>query len=256
MAASRYVWSDKPVILVEGEMKDGETIEVSCIVPIPYGGGDCRLFREPSDFPFKVLTATSYVCVFNLTSKEVLGNKPVGSRVRLRCDYKLQEYTSVLSDNKGVTVWGTRPSPSLSISHRFVSPDDIIELTCSPPVSPVDTCNFYQSSYYITDGPCSRNVTVRELAKYEKKTLLLPLNLTCTYEPESHRYIISEHSEPQLLFVVDASTVTSPVDCLVSVSEDQLEAFGKQTWTTFCPNGTTVTVQMTNSSLNLQKTCN
>lgn len=50
-------------------------------------------------------------------------------------------------------------------------------------------------------------------------------------------------------------TGTQSVDCLVSMSDDQLEAFREQTWRASGADGTTITVQMTNSSLNIQTTC-
>lgn len=247
--------ADKPKILGDDEITDGETLKVLCLVPINYLGGDCRLYREGSDWPFKLLTATSYTCEFLLTSREVLGNKPVGSTVRLRCDYKIQEYTSVSSDTKLFTVSGTRPSPSLSISRHFVSPDDTVEVTCSPPVPYVSSCIFYREQFYLSKGSCSRNITYKELIKYERPTLLHSFNITCTYDPDHYLSIRSEHSNQELLFVVDPSRVTSSVGCSVSVSEDRLETLGDRTWGTSGPNGTTITVQVSGGP-NLEKTCN
>ncbi|XP_007569505.1 uncharacterized protein LOC103150018 [Poecilia formosa] len=255
-ADGRYVWSDKPKILGSNEITDGETVEISCFVPIDYTGGLCRLFREDFNHPFSVIVAMSYVCVFNLTSKELLGHYMVGSTFRLRCDYRLQEYTSISSDDMLVTVWGTRPSPSLSISRRFVSPDDIIEATCTPPVFPVSYCRFYTEEYWLNEAPCSSNITFGELTRFQKPTLLLPLNLTCTYYPNKLLSIRSEYSNQQLVFVVDPREVTSSVNCSVSVSEDQLEAFGDRTWTAFGANGTTVTIQITKGDPTLKNTCN
>ena len=54
----------------------------------------------------------------------------------------------------------------------------------------------------------------------------------------------------------DASSVTSSVDCKVSVSDDQLEAFRGSSWATVGANGANVTIQVTNSSLSLGQTCN
>lgn len=107
--------ADKPRIIIGSpEIMDGESVEVSCTVPIDYTGGDCRLFRGDSDVPFRVMTAFSYVCVFNLSSQVLLGNKPVGSKILLRCDYALQSYVSVSSDECGVIVSGGRTRTSLA----------------------------------------------------------------------------------------------------------------------------------------------
>ncbi|XP_072244980.1 uncharacterized protein [Leuresthes tenuis] len=145
-AAARYVWSDKPSLLMStNDITEGESLDVSCTLPIDYRGGDCRLFRKHSDVPFKVMTATEYVCVFHLSSKVLLGQHPVGSMISIRCDYRLQEYTSVSSDSKNVIVWGTRPSPSLSISRRFVSHPESIEVICSPPAA-FSKCIFYKDA--------------------------------------------------------------------------------------------------------------
>ncbi|XP_072244979.1 uncharacterized protein [Leuresthes tenuis] len=237
------------------DITEGESLDVSCTLPIDYRGGDCRLFRKHSDVPFKVMTATEYVCVFHLSSKVLLGQHPVGSMISIRCDYRLQEYTSVSSDSKNVIVWGTRPSPSLSISRRFVSHPESIEVICSPPAA-FSKCIFYKGQYEFTQGSCSRNITGKELAIWEKPSLLLPLNITCTYDPDIHRYIRSEHSNHLTVFVVDASRVASLVDCKVSVSDDQLEALRGSSWATVGANGGNVTIQVTNSSLSLGQTCN
>ena len=94
------------IIMSSSEIEDGQTVEVTCTLPIDYRGGDCRLYRRKSRTPFKLQRATDYFCVFHLTSQELLGKKPVGSKIYLRCDYQLQQYTSVPSDMRSVTVWG------------------------------------------------------------------------------------------------------------------------------------------------------
>ncbi|XP_041792086.1 uncharacterized protein LOC121605999 [Chelmon rostratus] len=256
MAAARSLWTDKPWIIVSSaEIEDGETVEVTCTLPIDYRGGDCRLFRDNSPVPFRLKTATGYLCVFYLTSQELLGRQPVGSQIFLKCDYHIQQYTSVSSDVKGVTVWGSSPSPGLSVSRRFVSPDDSVEVTCSPPLNFVHSCHFYRDEIHIADGSCRRNLTGKQLSIWEKSTILLPVNMTCTYHPYEHRYVRSEPSNHNLLFVVDASRASSSVDCKVSVEDDQLAAFGRSSWTNVGADGPTVTVQVTNSVLMPNETC-
>ncbi|XP_023148766.2 uncharacterized protein LOC111583769 [Amphiprion ocellaris] len=256
MAAARYTWTDKPWIIVgEHEIKEGETLKVSCTLPIDYTGGNCRLFRGNSAIPFRLKTALDFVCVFHLSSKVLLGNHPVGSKISLRCDYQIQEFTSRSSDNAAVIVWGSCPSPSLSVSHHFVSPDDSIEVTCLPPLGYAPSCSFYRGQYTIAEGSCSRNMTGQELAIWEEPTFLLPVNLTCTYEPNLDHYIRSDNSNQHLLLVVDVNRVTTSVNCKVSVSDDQLEVFKDSSWTSAGANGSSVTIQVTNSSLMLSDTC-
>nr|XP_046248782.1 uncharacterized protein LOC124061194 isoform X2 [Scatophagus argus] len=255
-AAARSTWSEVPKLIVSShEIEDGETVKLTCILPIDYRGGDCRLFRQNSQSPFKLKTATEYSCDFYLTSQQLLGPQPVGSRVYLQCDYHLQQYTSVLSDSHGVTVWGSCPSPALSVGRRFVSPDDSVEVTCSPPLRSVHRCLFYRDEVIVARGSCSRNITGKELAIWEKSTMLLPVNLTCRYMPYEHLYILSKPSNHNLLFVVDATQASSPVECRVSVEDEQLVAFGGGSWTFAGADGPTVTIQVTNGSLTFNETC-
>ncbi|XP_042370088.1 uncharacterized protein LOC121963920 [Plectropomus leopardus] len=207
--ASRSLWSDTPTLLISSdEIEDGESVRVSCLLPIDYRGGLCRLYREHARKPFKVMTATDYICVFTLSSRELLGKHPVGSRVLFTCDYHLQQYTSVHSDIRGVTVWGSSPRPALSASRRFASPYDSVEVTCTLPLSSVSSCQFYSNQNYIAGGSCNRNLTGTQLAIWEKPGLLLAVNLTCRYHPERHRHIRSEPSAHTLLFVVGKEPIT------------------------------------------------
>ncbi|KAL7396584.1 hypothetical protein ABVT39_008247 [Epinephelus coioides] len=93
--------AETPKILIATD----ETVKVVCTLPIDYTRGDCRLWREHSHKPFKVFTTASFSCTFYVTSKELLGTHQVGSRVYLKCDYHLQQYTSPFSDIRAVTVW-------------------------------------------------------------------------------------------------------------------------------------------------------
>lgn len=254
-AASRSLWTDKPWIIVSSdEIREGETVQVTCTLPIDYRGGDCRLFRGNSPLPFRLKRATDFLCVFQLTSQQLLGEKPVGSRIHLKCDYHLQQYTSGWSDVQGVTVWGSSPSPALSVSRRFVSPADVVEVTCSPPNRFVSSCTFYRDEIIVATGSCHRNLTGKQLAIWEKSTTLLPVNMTCRYYPDRHLNIRSEPSNHNLLFVVDASQVSSSVDCKVLVEGDQL-AFRGGDRTFVGADGQTVNVQVTNSSLTANETC-
>lgn len=98
---------DKPWINVNSsDIVEGEWVKVLCGVPIDYTGGDCRLYRDRRKSPIRLLTTQDYVCEFHVSARELLGRRPVGTRTSVRCDYKLQDYTSVSSDNKVVVVWG------------------------------------------------------------------------------------------------------------------------------------------------------
>lgn len=102
---------------------------------------------------------------------------------------------------------GSSPSPGLSVSRRFVSPDDSVEVTCSPPLNFVHSCHFYRDEIHIADGSCRRNLTGKQLSIWEKSTILLPVNMTCTYHPYEHRYVRSEPSNHNLLFVVGKAPI-------------------------------------------------
>lgn len=95
-------------------MEVDQQVQVICLVPIDYGGGQCRLFRDGSLRPIRTRRADYFVCRFVLPAKELLGLRPVGSIILFRCDYQLQQYTSALSDLAGVTVqgesWSRKPS--------------------------------------------------------------------------------------------------------------------------------------------------
>ncbi|XP_036971270.1 uncharacterized protein LOC119028920 [Acanthopagrus latus] len=254
-AAARYYFSNNPKLIVTDEIEDGGTVEVTCILPIDYTGGDCRLYREDSLSPLRVMTARSFLCVFHLTSAELLGRRPVGSRIYLKCDYHLQQYTSAFSDIKGVTVSGSSPSPRLSVSRRLLSPGDSVEVTCSPPLRYVSSCQFYRDSVIITRGSCSRNLTGQQLAIWEKSTTLLPVNMTCRYDPHDHLEIRSEPSNHHMLFVVDVTQVSSSVNCSVSVDDDQLTGFADSNRMFVGADGVLVSLQVTNSSLKSDHTC-
>lgn len=229
MTAARSYWSDTPSVIAQDEFNDGDQVEVSCTLPIDYRGGQCRLYRGDSRTPFKVMIATDYICTFHMSSAELLGNLPVGSVVRLSCDYTLQKYTSIKSDRTAIVVWGNRPSPTLSVSHRFVLPDDTVEVTCTPPRDQyADKCVFRRDQIYLKEGSCSMNLTGQQLRLWEKPTLLLPVNLGCTYSPSPDLNIKSDMSNRQMMFVVDVRRLTSYSACKVSVSNDQLEAFKKE----------------------------
>lgn len=110
-------FSEVPSILVpEDEVEVNQQVQVTCLVPIDYGGGRCRLFREGSSRPFKTAPADYFQCRFVLPARELLASRPVGSIIYFRCDYQLQQYTSALSNIAGVTVRGqscsrTGPDP-------------------------------------------------------------------------------------------------------------------------------------------------
>lgn len=106
--------------------------------------------------------------------------------------------------HKNTLYHGTRPSPSLSISRRFVSPPEgIPEATCTPLVSPV---SFSQGSTGSGRHPAAVT-TFGELTGFQKPTLLFPLNLTCTCHPDESLSIRSEYNNHQLVFAVGISTV-------------------------------------------------
>ncbi|XP_076028053.1 uncharacterized protein LOC143017219 [Genypterus blacodes] len=255
--AARSSWSNKPFILLSStDIREGETLKVSCGVPIDYTGGNCRLFQDRATAPFKLQVATpTYVCDFLIGSEELLGRKPGGRRVHFRCDYKLQGYTSELSDQKSVIVWRSMGKPSLSVGRHFVGRDESVEVVCSPPPGHDNSCYFYRDEDQVTQGSCRKNVSGRLLSMYDPPSLLHPVRLSCDYWPNRQQFIRSQHSQQQLLFVVDTSQVKSSLTCRVSVDQAQLAALTNSSRTFVRADGLTVTFQATNSSLSLNQTC-
>ncbi|XP_065812452.1 uncharacterized protein [Labrus bergylta] len=255
-AAARSYWSNKPSIIIsDDEIEDGGSVKITCTQAIDYSGGECRLYREHAAVPFRETKEAGFLCVFLLSSDELLGRgHPVGSRVYFTCDYHLQQYTSVKSDVGGVTVWGSSPGPRMSVSHRFLSPEDSVEVTCSPPRPPASSCYFYRDQVIVARGSCSRNLTGLQLGVWKKPAPLLPVNLTCRYYPRHDLQIRSELSNHQQLFVLDVGRVSASVNCSVSVEDDQLEAF-RDSWTSVGADGRTLTVQVTRGNLTVDQTC-
>ncbi|XP_054644494.1 uncharacterized protein LOC129188280 isoform X2 [Dunckerocampus dactyliophorus] len=185
----------------------------------------------------------------------LLGPQPVGSVVSLRCDYQLQQYTSVSSDGASVVVWGTSPSPKLSVSNQVISAEDTVEVICSPPRPSVYKCHFYRDQDRIAEGPCRRNLTGSQLAVWAKPAVLLPVNLTCRYRPDKDLNFRSDASNNNMLFVVDAARASSSLDCKVPVNSGQLAAFRGLSWTYASGSGTKVRVHGTDSGIQLNATC-
>ncbi|XP_059196715.1 uncharacterized protein LOC131977436 [Centropristis striata] len=223
----------------------GDSVKVTCTLPIDYKGGECRLYKDDAYKPFKVMIATDWICVFQVTSDELMGRHRRPGRFYLKCDYQLQQYTSVSSDSRGITVHRPVPPPELSVSHRFVSPEDSVEVHC---VADSYECSYFRNQAWIARWPCRKNLTGKQLAKWAEPTLLLPVNLTCTYG-------VSPPSNHMLLFVVDTSQASSSVDCKVSVDDDQMPVFRNDSWTSVDEDGLTVKVQATNSTLRTNETC-
>lgn len=102
-----HLSADVPKLLLEYvEITEGEILDVGCTVPIDYGEGVCRLFRGDSDYPFATVRAQSYSCNFHVGSSQLLGHRPVGSKISIRCDYKIQDFISQSSDSSYIIVWG------------------------------------------------------------------------------------------------------------------------------------------------------
>ncbi|KAM8888503.1 uncharacterized protein ACB058_003480 [Synchiropus picturatus] len=241
--------ADKPTILLsDDEIKDGDMMTITCLVPIDYGGGTCSLYRKHSNFPFRQVTADRYTCKFHLTSSELLGPRPVSREVRFKCDYTLQEYISAFSQYAVLEVWGSRPSPSLSVGRHVVSLKDTVEVNCPPP--PPESshrCDFYRDQYRIKSASCHYNITGNELVIWEKPAVLTPVNFTCRNRPEE--YVRSEPSNHHMMFVVDAAQATTSMVCRVSVEH------GEGEWVFDGDNKRTVTVRASSSDQQADNTC-
>ncbi|KAI1891922.1 hypothetical protein AGOR_G00148700 [Albula goreensis] len=200
-------WSDKPWINVNSsDIEVGEQVKVLCGVPIDYTGGTCRLFLDKRKTPIKTLQTHSYVCEFLLSSAELLKGRPVGTRTSLRCDYTLQNYVSISSDNKAVVVWGTAEKPMFGMSPQVVMMDGSVNLNCTPTQYHSTKCRFYRDSLRQYESiPCIHQVKVKKLMMWRKTSLFNEINFSCDYDRDGWEYFRSEESDPIPTLVVDPS---------------------------------------------------
>ncbi|KAM8888502.1 uncharacterized protein ACB058_003470 [Synchiropus picturatus] len=246
---SRPRSNDKAEILLSrAEIQDGDTMTISCLLPIIYRGGTCRLFRKHSTVPFRQMIAHTYDCDFHLTSSELLGSQPTGRVVRFKCDYTLQQYTSAFSDSAMMIVWGSRPSPSLSVRHHVISLQDTVEVMCTPPRHEASSyCEFYKDRTKVKVESCTYNITGSQLLIWENPALLTPVNLTCRYITDS--YFRSEPSNHHMIFVVDAAQAITSTVCGVSLEQ------GEGEWQFDGGRESTVTVRASSSDQQTNNTC-
>lgn len=240
---------DKPKILLsDDEIKDGDTMTILCLIPINYGGGTCGLYRTYSSVPFRQATANRYICEFPLTSSELLGPRPTSRVVRFKCDYKLQEYLSAFSDAAVLEVWGSLPSPSLSVGRHMVSLKDTVEVKCTPPPEESSShCDFYRGQYRIKSASCNYNITGKELVIWERSAVITPVNFTCRNRPEE--YVRSEPSNHHMMYIIDAAQAATSMVCWVSLEH------GEGEWVFDGGDGKTVTVKASRSERQADNTC-
>ncbi|KAJ8396374.1 hypothetical protein AAFF_G00019510 [Aldrovandia affinis] len=195
-------WSDKPWINVNSsDIEEGEWIKVLCGVPIDYTGGFCRLYRDNSKVPIQSLQTNDYVCKFLVSEKDLLAGRPYGSRTSVRCDYTLQNYVSVPSDNKAVVVWGTARKPKLTVSPRVVMMGGKVKVQCSTPRNQILGCRMYRNGVHLDEIPCHHEMTAEKLMSWQTTSIFNEIDLSCKYD--KREYVISKASNPIRILVVD-----------------------------------------------------
>lgn len=87
-------------------------------------------------------------------------------------------------------------------TRHFVSPNDTVEIACSLPLGHAYTCHFYREWICVKFGSCSNKLTGWQLGLWAKRTAMLPVNMTCKYDPHPKLDLHSKPSNHLLLLVV------------------------------------------------------
>ena len=209
-------------------------MKVLCGVPIDYTGGFCRLYRDKTKTPLKTLQTNSYVCEFFVSSRELLAGRRAGTRTTVRCDYTLQKYVSVSSDNKAVVVWGmfsfplwdtvsnttclcscfsikiwvvlfilptdTPEKPVLKMSPQVVMLGGRVQVNCDSPLSYASECMVYRDTSYLGEIPCSHQMKAETLMLWRPISLFNEISIHCKYNRGD--YVRSNPSNPKKILLV------------------------------------------------------
>ncbi|XP_061093474.1 uncharacterized protein LOC133125826 [Conger conger] len=188
------------------DIREGESVNLLCGVPIDYTGGFCRLYRNGEKDPLKTLQTNSYVCEFTMSSHELLAGRPAGTRTTVECDYTLQNYVS-MRGSAAVVVWGTAEKPALKISPQVVMLGGRVQVDCEPPRSfRASECMVYRDRFYLQGIPCSHQITAERLMLWQpisSMRLFNEISVNCKYKKEE--YIRSDRSNPKKILVIDPS---------------------------------------------------
>ncbi|KAJ8376519.1 hypothetical protein SKAU_G00070990 [Synaphobranchus kaupii] len=204
VCGARVVSSDKPWINVNSsDIMEGDWVKVLCGVPIDYTGGFCRLYRDETKIPLKTLQTNSYTCEFLVSAHELLAGRRAGTRTTVRCDYKLQNYVSVSSDNKVVVVWGTAEKPVLTMSPQVLMLDSRVHVNCEAPQHKASQCTGYRDTIQVDWIPCNHQMKAEKLMEWASISLFNEISVSCDYQREGWDYIQSEKSDPKKILVVD-----------------------------------------------------
>ncbi|XP_036378247.1 uncharacterized protein LOC118773421 [Megalops cyprinoides] len=207
-AAISY-WSNKPWINVNSsEISEGEWVRVLCGVPIDYTGGFCRLYNDQRTTPLMSLQTHTYTCQFLVSSRHLLGRRSAGARTSVRCDYTLQDYESVSSDDEVVVVWGIVEKPVLTVSPLVVMMNDSVQLNCSVPGQQAASCSVYRDGFAINGLPCNHAIMMgKQLMIWQSTSLLNEIDVTCEYNVEGLDYVRSKTSNPATIVIVDPGRI-------------------------------------------------
>lgn len=206
---ARSFIDNKPWIIVhEQDITMNDTVRIECGVPIDYRGGFCHLYKFRRDKSFRSVQTNTYSCEFRLTAKEILGGRKPGSRISVRCNYKLQNFVSIYSDSMAVFVWGSQEKPRLTVNPNVLLMQEVIQIDCQPPSNERSTCRLYRDGEIIRHMPCSSQMTGAELTEWQNTSFYNKIKLTCKYEPDAVDYIRSQPSDPLPVVVIDVDKMS------------------------------------------------
>ncbi|KAJ8277752.1 hypothetical protein GJAV_G00079490 [Gymnothorax javanicus] len=201
---ARSYWSDKPWISVNSsDIYEGDWVKVLCGVPIDYTGGFCRLYRNKNKIPLKTLQTHSYVCEFLVSTQELLAGRPAGTRTTVRCDYTLQNFVSISSDNKAVVVWRSAKKPQLNMSPQVVMLNRNVQVNCDHSLHERFHCMVFRETIQVDWMSCKHQISAEKLMLWDPISLFNEISVTCKYIKEGREYIRSERSNPKKILVVD-----------------------------------------------------
>lgn len=97
---------------------------------------------------------------------------------------------------------GSSPRPYLAAWPRLLTPGDTLGIRCVPPVGPAHKCHFYRGEDRIQSGDCTMDLPGRKLSLWLQDSVLLPVNMTCRYDPVPDLDLRSHPSNHFLVYLV------------------------------------------------------
>lgn len=85
---------------------------------------------------------------------------------------------------------------------RLLTHGDTLEVRCLPPGGSADRCHFYRGEVRIQSGSCTQNLPGHQLSLWLQNTVLLPVNMTCRYDPVPNLDLRSHPSNHVLVYLI------------------------------------------------------